>query len=168
MVTNAALCRPEREMMLNPVALEDFGAAIVPMNGDGDGDRTLGIFQAVAVIRRDLQVIGHQVELLAGHAKRGMVINVHGRDASEKSSRVEGLKRCAPPLRPRFLVGHRGDALISRGTSTAPFRTSPHPTQARADIATLVGLLIRQSGNFALPRGANAQPKSSRHRSARV
>jgi hypothetical protein len=52
------------------------------MNRDGDTDRSLGKLEAIAIVLRDIEIISHQVELLAGHAKGGMIIDFHARDSS--------------------------------------------------------------------------------------
>ena len=65
----AALGRPEREVVLHPVALEHRGAAVVAVDRAGDGDGALRIEQAVAFVGTDLQVVGDAIELRAGHVE---------------------------------------------------------------------------------------------------
>ena len=78
MITQAALGRAERQMMLHPVAGEDLRPAIVHVHGQGDGHGTFRVFEAGAFIVRDLQPVRHQIELLARHAKRRMIVDFHG------------------------------------------------------------------------------------------
>ena len=51
----AAFRRPQRQVMLHAIALEDRDAAVVPMDRAGHGDRALGVKQTVALILRDAQ-----------------------------------------------------------------------------------------------------------------
>ena len=66
-------------MVLHPVALEHLRAAIIAMDRHRHGQRTFGNLEPIAVVGGDLEIVGYQIELLARHAKRGMVVNVHGR-----------------------------------------------------------------------------------------
>ncbi len=64
--------------MLHAVAREDLDLAIIAAHRHGDGEGALGIFQPVTFVRRDVQPVRHEVELLAGHVEGRVVIDVHG------------------------------------------------------------------------------------------
>ena len=89
MIAQAALGRAEREVMLHAVAGEHLRRAVVAMNRQGHGHGALGIFEPVALGVRDLQVVGHQVELLAGHAESRMVVDFHGAEDNSFARRCE-------------------------------------------------------------------------------
>jgi len=48
------------------------------MNRESNGHGALGKFDAAAFGFGDLEVIGHEIELLAGHFESRMVVNFHG------------------------------------------------------------------------------------------
>ena len=70
-------------MMLHSIAKEDFGSAVITVNRERDGYGALGEFDAVAVRKGDLQIIGNFIELLASHVESRMVVHLHGRKASK-------------------------------------------------------------------------------------
>ncbi len=76
--------RPEREMMLHSVAWENLRGAVVTPNRDGDDHGAFGILQAVALRYGNLEEIGHLIELLAGHPKSRMIVDVHGRNTTRR------------------------------------------------------------------------------------
>ena len=51
--------------------------AVVAMDRAGDGDRALRIEQPVALVVRDVQVVGDDLELLAGHVEHRAGIDRH-------------------------------------------------------------------------------------------
>ena len=73
----AALGRAEGEVMLHAVAGEDLRRAVVAMNRQRDRQGALGVFDPVALGCGHLQMVGHQVELLAGHPESGMIVDFH-------------------------------------------------------------------------------------------
>jgi len=79
-------------MMLDPVTLEGPGAAIIHMHGQSDGNGALRIHQAIAIIRVDVEVIGDDLELIAGHFKNVVVVDVH--EESESLECFRGKFRC--------------------------------------------------------------------------
>jgi hypothetical protein len=64
-------------MMLDAMAGENADAAIIHVNGQGDGHGAFGKLQAAAFIVWHLQPIGDQIELPARHAKRRVIVNFH-------------------------------------------------------------------------------------------
>jgi hypothetical protein len=64
-------------MMLDAMSGEDAGRAIVETDRQRDGHGTFGEFKASAFILRYLQQVSREVELPAGHAKGGMIVNFH-------------------------------------------------------------------------------------------
>ena len=77
MIAQAALGRAERQMVLHAVAGEHLGGPVVAMNRQGDRHGALGIFDAVALGVGDLQMVGHQVKLLAGHPESRVIVDFH-------------------------------------------------------------------------------------------
>ena len=67
----AALGGPERQVMLDAVAVEHRGAPVVHVDRAGDDDRALGQQQPVALVLGDGEVVGDDVELLARHLEHG-------------------------------------------------------------------------------------------------
>src|SRR5438105_1738907 len=49
------------------------------MNRQRDGQRAFGIFEAVAFVSRNLEVVSDGIELLARHAESRMVVDFHER-----------------------------------------------------------------------------------------
>src|SRR5947208_13564325 len=64
-------------MMLNAITLKRSGAAIVHVNWQRDRDCALGIHQPLAIVFVDTEVIGDDLELVAGHFKNFVVVNRH-------------------------------------------------------------------------------------------
>ena len=64
-------------MMLHPITLESLCRAVVHMDWKCDGDGALRIHEAIAIVRVDVQIIGDDRELIAGHLKYVVVINIH-------------------------------------------------------------------------------------------
>ena len=77
MVTETTLGRTEREVMLDAVAGENLGGAVVAMDGEGDGHGALRIFDAVTVVGRDFEAVSDDIELAAGHVEGWVFIDVH-------------------------------------------------------------------------------------------
>ena len=63
--------------MLHAVAGEDLRGPVVAMNRQGDGHGALGVFDPVALGGGHLQMVRHQVKLLAGHPESRMVVDFH-------------------------------------------------------------------------------------------
>ena len=68
-VTQAALDRSAREVVLYAVAEEYLGAAVIAVDRHGDGDPAFGPLAAFAQIRREIEKPGDLVELFRGHGK---------------------------------------------------------------------------------------------------
>src|SRR6188768_3605978 len=86
-------------MVLHAIALEGLGAAIVHVDGQGDGDGPLREHEAVAIVRWYLQVIRDDLELVGGHLENVVVVDVHkarteaagfGQNSDAISARVRG------------------------------------------------------------------------------
>ena len=65
-------------MMLHAITLKHRRAAVVHVDRAGDRDRALGHQQPVALVHRNVQVIGDDVELLARHFEHGAGEQAHG------------------------------------------------------------------------------------------
>src|SRR5260370_25993949 len=63
--------------MLNAITLKSSRAAVVQMQRTRDGDGTLGIHQPLAIVLVDGEIIGNDVELVAGHFENFVVVNRH-------------------------------------------------------------------------------------------
>src|SRR6266481_2685014 len=63
--------------MLNAITLKSSRAAVVHMHRKRNGDGTLGIHQALAIVFVDAEIIGNDLELVAGHFKNFVVVNRH-------------------------------------------------------------------------------------------
>ena len=75
--------------MLNPEALVDRGAAVIPMDRHRDDDRPFGQQQPVALVRRDVEMVGDDMELIARHGE--------DRSGKERHRRVPSLRRWFAP-----------------------------------------------------------------------
>jgi len=62
--------------VLHPVALEDDGGAVVPLDGQRHRHAAARVFGAVADLLREVDGIGRLVELAAGHAEDVGVIKL--------------------------------------------------------------------------------------------
>jgi hypothetical protein len=65
-------------VVLDAVAAEDVDRAVVEADGQGDGHGAFGEFESIPVVLRDLQAVGDDIELLAGHVEGGVLVNFHG------------------------------------------------------------------------------------------
>ena len=74
----AALGRAQGQMVLHAIALKHRGAAVVHMDRAGDRDGALRHQQPVALVHRDVEVVGDDVELLARHFEHGAGEQGHG------------------------------------------------------------------------------------------
>src|SRR2546423_14088909 len=63
--------------MLNAITLKCFRAAIVHVHRQRDADGTLGIHQPFAIVLVDAEIIGNDLELVAGHCENLVVVNRH-------------------------------------------------------------------------------------------
>jgi hypothetical protein len=86
MVAQTAFGRPERQMMLHPVAREDLNPASIKMNGQGHYHGTFRKLQPGALILRYLQKIRHDIKLPASHAKGWVIVNFHRRSLMETTA----------------------------------------------------------------------------------
>ena len=75
--TRAAFGRAERQVMLHAVTLESLGAAVVHVHRQRDGHGALRIHEPIAIVLIDVQVIGDDLELVAGHLEDFVVVNAH-------------------------------------------------------------------------------------------
>ena len=66
-------------MMLHPITLESLCRAVIHMDWKGDGDGALRIHEPIAIVVIDVQIIGNDRELIAGHLEDIVVINIHKR-----------------------------------------------------------------------------------------
>jgi hypothetical protein len=64
---------------LHTITLESLGAPIVHVHRESDGDRAFRVHESVAIVAIDVQVVGDDLELIAGHLKYVVVINIHKR-----------------------------------------------------------------------------------------
>ena len=69
MVTQAALDRAAGEVVLDAVAEEDLGAAVIAADRHGDGDPAFRPLAALAQIVVEIEEIGDLVELFGRHGK---------------------------------------------------------------------------------------------------
>jgi hypothetical protein len=72
METKAPLHGATGEVVLNAVAEEDLGAAIVHGDGYCDGNEALGPLARLADFGIEFEEIGDAIELLGSHAKDGV------------------------------------------------------------------------------------------------
>ena len=91
-------------MVLHPVARENGRRAVVPVDGQCHRHRPLGQQQAVAVVAVDVEVIGDQAELFAGHVESRVRVDGRGSKhresyagASRSATREPTLRFCPTP-----------------------------------------------------------------------
>ena len=63
--------------MLNAITLESSRAAVIHVHRQRHGDSTLRIHQPIAMVSIDVQVIGDDRKLIAGHLEHVVVVNSH-------------------------------------------------------------------------------------------
>ena len=63
--------------MLNAITLESLRAAVIHMHRQCHGDGALRINQPIAMVSIDVQVIGDDRKLIAGHPEHFIVVNRH-------------------------------------------------------------------------------------------
>src|SRR5205807_97800 len=63
--------------MLNAITLESSRAAVIHVHRQRHGDGTLRIHQPIAMVSIDVQVIGDDRKLIAGHLEHVVVVNSH-------------------------------------------------------------------------------------------
>ena len=80
-------------MMLHPMAREHPCRSIITMNRQRHSHGALRILDPGAIVLRDLQIIRNQIELLAGHVKRRMIVNLHARTIAEPMPNSIGAER---------------------------------------------------------------------------
>jgi hypothetical protein len=82
-------------MVLDPIAGKDLLAAVVQVDGHRDDDCPLWIEKPVAIILRNGEVVGDDMELLAGHLEDGPRIKaLHQRSSPPKAN----ARRARPAL----------------------------------------------------------------------
>ena len=64
-------------MMLNAITLESLRAAIVHVHRQRYGHGALRIHEPLAIVFVDAQIIGDDLELVAGHFEHVIVVNMH-------------------------------------------------------------------------------------------
>ena len=64
-------------MMLNAITLKSSRAAVIHVDRQGHGDGALGIRRPFAIVLIDVQVIGDDLKLIAGHLKHVVVVDSH-------------------------------------------------------------------------------------------
>ena len=64
-------------MMLNAITLESFRTAIVHVDRQRYGHGALWVHEPLAVVFVNAQIIGDDLELVAGHFEHFVVVNVH-------------------------------------------------------------------------------------------
>src|SRR2546428_3224730 len=63
--------------MLDAIALESFRAAVIHVHRQRHSDRPLRNQQTLAIVLADAQVISDDLELITGHFKHVVVVDVH-------------------------------------------------------------------------------------------
>src|SRR3954462_13085864 len=63
--------------MLDAIALESLGAAVIHVHRKGDGHGALREHEPIAIVIIDLKVIGNDLELVARHLENFVVVNAH-------------------------------------------------------------------------------------------
>ena len=69
-------------MMLNTVPLEGFGAPIVHVHGERHCDGALRIRRPLAIALVDVQIVGDDPKLFAGHLENFVIVNCSRRCVS--------------------------------------------------------------------------------------
>ncbi len=84
MIAQPALGRPQCQMVLHPVTGEHLDRSVIAMDGQSHRHGSFRELDAVPLVRGYLQIVGHQIELLASHLKRRMVVYLHRLSISKK------------------------------------------------------------------------------------
>ena len=79
-VTRATLGRAHGQMMLHAKTVEHGLAAVIAVDRTGNHNGTLGQQQAVALVFRDVEVIGDDGEIFARLVEEWAGVDVHGAD----------------------------------------------------------------------------------------
>ena len=66
-------------MMLHAITLKSLRGAVVHVHRKRHRDGALRIHQPIAIVAIDVQIIGNDRELIAGHLEYVVVINIHKR-----------------------------------------------------------------------------------------
>ena len=93
--------RAQRQVMLDAITLESLGAAVVHVHRQGDGHGALRKHEPIAIVRIDLQVIGDDLELVAGHLEDFVVVDAHKEKPEGKCAGREIQVLFAPEKRRR-------------------------------------------------------------------
>src|SRR5436853_2147532 len=109
--------------MLDPITLKCFCAAIIHVYRQRDCDCALGIHQALAIIFVDTEVVGNDLELVAGHLKNFVVVNRHETKSGVSARKVQML---FPPEKHRVKCkAAQGMSCSNGSTILSEFVTSP-------------------------------------------
>src|SRR4051812_9898569 len=82
--------------MLNTIALESPGTAVVHVHWQRDGNGALRIHQPVAIVFIDVEIVGDDLKLITGHSKHVVVVNVHERQQELRTFRRKTQKSYLP------------------------------------------------------------------------
>jgi len=83
----AALCRAERQVVLNTIPRENRGAPVVHVDRAGNRYRPLWKKEALAFIVRIGKMVGDDVKLLPRHVEDGAAIQSHRRRSQRDPAR---------------------------------------------------------------------------------
>src|SRR5690348_366028 len=77
MKTQTTFRRPKREMMLHTITGKNLHRTVVTMNRQRHNHRAFRKFQPLAVSLQNLQTVGDEIELLAGHVESRVIVDFH-------------------------------------------------------------------------------------------
>jgi 3-deoxy-D-manno-octulosonic-acid transferase len=117
MVAQSALGGAEGEVMPDAVAGADPGGAVIHPHGAGDGEGAFGKLEPAAVVVRDWQQVGHEVELPLRQAEGRVRVDVL---VTGGKFRLESGHASAPIGCRRILFGGLGVASLVPRTSYGP------------------------------------------------
>src|SRR5437879_1071542 len=106
--------------MLDAIPLECLRAAVVHVHWKSDRNGAFGIRCPFAIVRVDIQVIGNDLELVAGHLENFIVVNRHGNAPIERKYR---LAICARRIEPSNR-NHCARSTITFGILSVSFHKS--------------------------------------------
>jgi hypothetical protein len=67
-------------VVLDAVSLEGLRAAVIHVHRERYGHGTLRQHEPIAIVRIDLQIIGNDLELVAGHLEDFVVVDAHKKE----------------------------------------------------------------------------------------
>ena len=120
MKSDAAFGGAQGQVMLHPISAEDFDFSVVAPDGHGERKRTFGVLNPVTFGLRELQIICDLVELLTGHLKYWMIINLHRENLVKSVIGGNGKLRANSSPAIFFFAAHF--LPISRAKKTLPHR----------------------------------------------